>query len=135
MTSPDRTVVICMSWITAGGIVCIVFSDKVAGGFDEIWAVYPKKRGKAQALRKWKKLGKRRPPIAEVLAFIAAGKKSREWTKEGGEYIPNGSTFFNGELWADGAESFTANGGSRRPEPPPSTWNDLTPLRPARGAA
>ncbi len=90
----------------------------VESTFAEIWAAYPKKRGKAKALRKWKRMGATRPAVAEVLAFIEAGKKSREWTKDDGEYIPNGSTFFNGELWADGPDSFRSNGGSPAEEDP-----------------
>ncbi len=96
--------------------------------FDELWieirrirkaAGLPKLiKGKPACLKQWKKLGKRRPTIDTVVAYFEAGSRSRDWTKDDGEYCPHASSIFNGERWEDGLDSFTAprsGNGSGRP--------------------
>lgn len=67
-------------------------------GFDEFWMAYPNKIAKQSALKAW---NSKKPILAEVLAGLEAFKKSKQWTKNNGEYIPHGSTFLNQERWKD----------------------------------
>jgi len=87
--------------------------------FEGVWAEVQNKKGKQVALRKWRGLGSRRPAASVVIAYLKAGKKSEEWTKEGGKYCPHGSTIFSQERWTDGPESFG-------PPPPPKGFDPDT---------
>lgn len=74
-----------------------------ADGFAAFWAAYPKKAGKADALKAWNKL---KPDIvlqAKMGEALTAQKKSPQWTKNNGQYIPMPSTWLNGRRWEDEA--------------------------------
>lgn len=74
-----------------------------ADGFTTFWAAYPKKAGKADALKAWNKL---KPDIvlqAKMGEALTAQKKSPQWTKNNGQYIPMPSTWLNGRRWEDEA--------------------------------
>ena len=67
-----------------------------AAGFEEFWAVYPKKRKKKTALDIW---NRKKPDasalIADVRARLAADK---QWLKG---FVPDPTTYLNGERWND----------------------------------
>jgi hypothetical protein len=71
--------------------------------FDTFWAAYPKKIGKDAAWRAWQK----RRPDAELLAAMlsAIGRQVSwpQWQKDGGQFIPNPSTWLNQGRWQDEA--------------------------------
>lgn len=81
--------------------VCI--SD--AAGFEQFWKLYPKKRSRKQALNAWKKLNPAADLQAVMIAALAKHCVSRDWTKDGGQYIPLASTWLNGERWHDVVQS------------------------------
>jgi len=70
-------------------------------GFAEFWSAYPKKRSKGQAERTWIKIHpdeKIRSVIAEALVLA---KRSRDWKREGGQFIPYPATWLNARGWED----------------------------------
>lgn len=67
--------------------------------FEQFWVAYPKKVGKLDAWKAWKKAAK--PAVAIVLAAITQAMHSEQWTKEQGQFIPNPSTWLNQGRWAD----------------------------------
>jgi hypothetical protein len=67
-------------------------------GFDEFWALYPRKTGKAAATTAWRKL---HPPQSRVLETISWQIESDEWIKECGKYIPHPATWLNQGRWDD----------------------------------
>lgn len=76
-------------------------------GFNAFWAAYPKKAGKADALKAWNKL---KPDIvlqAKMGEALTAQKKSPQWTKNNGQYIPMPSTWLNGKRWEDEVQTQT----------------------------
>lgn len=78
-----------------------------ADGFAAFWAAYPKKTGKADALKAWNKL---KPDIvlqAKMGEALTAQKKSPQWTKNNGQYIPMPSTWLNGKRWEDEVQTQT----------------------------
>ena len=78
-----------------------------ADGFAAFWAAYPKKAGKADALKAWNKL---KPDIvlqAKMGEALTAQKKSPQWTKDNGQYIPMPSTWLNGKRWEDEVQTQT----------------------------
>ena len=73
---------------------------KYTADFLEFWGAYPNKIGKDAAFSKWKaKKGK--PKIAEILEKIEAQKKTEQWRKDGGQFIPNPATYINQARWFD----------------------------------
>lgn len=65
------------------------------GGFDAFWAAYPKKKSKGQALSAWKKLKPDSSLQAVILKAIEAQKRSPDWQKDKGQYIPYPATWLN----------------------------------------
>ena len=69
--------------------------------FDAFYAMYPRHENKSAALKAWKKL----KPNAELQAIMAKAlmeqKKSPQWKKDGGQYIPYPSTWLNQRRWED----------------------------------
>lgn len=70
-------------------------------GFDRLWSVYPRKVGKDAAA---KAFAKRKPDAALVETMVKAvevQRQSRDWTKDGGQFIPHLSTWLNEGRWMD----------------------------------
>lgn len=67
-------------------------------GFDDFWSAYPRKIGKGEALKAWTK---HRPPLDRVLATLDWQRTSRDWTKDGGAFIPHPATWLNRAGWED----------------------------------
>ena len=66
--------------------------------FDRFWQAYPKKEAKKAAERAWKQ---RRPPIEAVLKALEWQRQSPNWTKDGGQFIPNPASYINAGRWDD----------------------------------
>ena len=71
-------------------------SAKVA--FEEFWAAYPRKVGKSDAQKAFAKV---KVPVLTLIEAINKQKKSEQWSKDGGKYIPHPATWLNGERWND----------------------------------
>jgi hypothetical protein len=72
--------------------------------FLSFWEAYPKKKGRDAAWKAWQKRNSDRPQINKVLASIEAQKKSSQWMKERGQYIPHPATWINQGRWSDEPE-------------------------------
>lgn len=87
-----------------------------AARFEDFWTVYPNKKGKADAMKAWKR--KRLDDLAEriIADVLARAVGDRQWLDG---YIPHGSTYVNGEGWQDAIEPPKArvNGGGYVPLP------------------
>lgn len=66
--------------------------------FDVFWKAYPKKVGKDAAKKSFAKV---KLDISVLLEAIEKQKKSEQWTKDGGQYIPNPATWLNQGRWED----------------------------------
>lgn len=73
----------------------------VATDFDEFWLAYPKKVGKDAAWRAWKKLREPKTTLRSILQALDWQRDSEQWTKDGGQYIPNPATYLNQGRWQD----------------------------------
>lgn len=69
--------------------------------FDEFWKAHPKKRSKGQAEKAWVKVSPDAELFAKMLDGLERAKKSRDWIKDGGQYIPYPSTWLNAKGWED----------------------------------
>jgi len=70
-------------------------------GFDEFWEVYPRKVGKSVAKKAWDKIKPTAEFQAKILDAIACQKKSLQWQRDNGQYIPHPTTWLNQERWDD----------------------------------
>ena len=69
--------------------------------FDRFWQAYPRKIGKQAALKTWSKLKPSAELTEVILAAVEYQKTWNAWTKDGGQYIPNPSTWLNQGRWED----------------------------------
>ncbi len=87
--------------------------------FSRFWKAYPRKVGKGAAQKAWNKA---KVTFADVEGAIEAQRKSEQWQKDGGQYIPHPATWLNQQRWEDELLPM------REPEPERVEWNNLNPL-------
>lgn len=68
--------------------------------FDAFWSAYPRKIGKEKARTSFKSAMKK-TTLETMLAAIEAQKRSDQWQRDGGQYIPHPSTWLNQGRWED----------------------------------
>lgn len=81
--------------------------------FAEFWNAYPTKVGKQPARKAFDKV---KVPVKTLVDAIERQKCSSQWSKDGGQYIPNPATWLNQQRWEDvlpEAERNAGNGGRR----------------------
>lgn len=66
--------------------------------FEKFWEEYPKKVGKMAAIKTWLKT---RPRLDDCLLALSWQKKSEEWKREDGRFIPYPATWLNQGRWED----------------------------------
>lgn len=74
---------------------------ELSESFEKFWSVYPKKTAKKDAFKAWQKLKPDEELLNKILSSLEQQKKSAQWTKEGGQYIPYPATWLNGRRWED----------------------------------
>jgi len=67
--------------------------------FDSFWSAYPRKKNKGAAKRAWKKIKPNGGLVAVILNAIAVQKRSHDWRKENGDFIPYPASWLNAEGW------------------------------------
>lgn len=66
--------------------------------FDLFWDAYPRHEGKQKARQAYNKVD---APLDVLLDALKQHKKSTQWTKDGGQFIPHPATWLNGKRWED----------------------------------
>lgn len=74
-------------------------ANDVPDGFDSFWSVYPKRVGKVDAIKAWGQIQPDEETIAAIVAGVERWKRSDQWTKDEGRFIPYPATFLRGERW------------------------------------
>ena len=75
--------------------------------FSLFWKAYPKKKDKGHAEKAFCKV---KVPVDVLISAIERQKKSADWVKENGKYIPNPATWLNGKRWEDEVDAGTIHG-------------------------
>ena len=77
--------------------------EDMAAAFERFWTAWPKKVAKADAQKAWAQLSRDRalPPVGVLVAAIEAQRRTRQWLKEGGRYIPHPATWLRRKQWTD----------------------------------
>lgn len=76
-------------------------TDAQVERFNEFWKQYPKKVGKAAAQKAWKQVKPDAALFERMMRAVGIAKKSDQWTREGGRFIPNPATWLNQGRWDD----------------------------------
>ena len=80
------------------------------GDFEKFWQSYPRKEGKQKAESAFAKVD---APVEILLDAIERHKKSAQWQKDNGQFIPHPATWLNGKRWEDQLEPDAAAPNSR----------------------
>lgn len=79
--------------------------------FQAFWQAYPRKDAKSKAKEAWAKLermGEVDPERMEaILAAVAAHKRTEQWQREDGRYVPMAATWLNQRRWEDEIQQAT----------------------------
>ena len=66
--------------------------------FERFWEAYPRKMGKEEARKAFQQVD---VPVGVLLDAVSVQKKSAQWKKEGGRYIPYPANWLNQRRWED----------------------------------
>ena len=75
------------------------------------WNAYPKKKSKADAEKAFKKLKPDERLLDIMLSTLEEQKRSTDWQRDKGQFIPYPATWLNGRRWED-----EAGGGDSMPD-------------------
>ena len=77
-------------------------------GFDSFWTAYPRREAKKAARKAWDR-AKDKPALAAILSAIERAKRTEQWLREGGRFIPLPATWLNQGRWDDLHDKPTGN--------------------------
>jgi len=80
-----------------------VVKGEIVSDFERFWSLYPKKMAKPEALKAWAKIKPLEVPL--ILEVLPIAKRSKDWVKEGGQFIPYPATWLNRRQWEDDYQS------------------------------
>ena len=75
-----------------------------SAGFDEFWALYPRKENKAATLALWASK-KCSDDSVKVMLHLSACKDSDQWVRDGGRFIPMASTYLRQQRYLDAVDA------------------------------
>jgi hypothetical protein len=75
---------------------------EIEAWFEQVWDIYPNGHQKADALKELvDKIRPTRALLATIRASVVAHLRSRQWTKDGGDYVPRFVNFLKKQKWLD----------------------------------
>ena len=83
-------------------------SARADSDFERFWKIYPKKKSKNQAKKAWEKLKPSSELVSTILDAVETQKRSNDWIKDAGKYIPYPATWLNAGAWEDEMEVGTS---------------------------
>ena len=78
-----------------------ITTDTLLADFEAFWEQYPRKTAKKAALLAWRRAKIAHDRVPTILGALANQKKSQQWTKDDGRFIPHAATWINQERWND----------------------------------
>ena len=89
--------------------------ERVLEGFAEFWPKYPKKKNKGDAERAWAVIHPDFTLRQRILTALEEARRSQEWLRERGRFIPYPATWLRAKGWED---EYLA------PEQPSTLWTE-----------
>lgn len=83
--------------------------------FNQFWSAYPRKVGKGAAEKSWSKIKMDDALFKTVLDAVESQKKSNQWKRDNGQYIPHPSTWLNQKRWEDELDGLGGTKTRQRP--------------------
>lgn len=69
--------------------------------FAKFWSAYPKKKAKQNAAKAWEKADVTVELFGTIMRALDQDKRSDQWTRDNGRYIPYPATWLNAKRWED----------------------------------
>jgi len=82
----------------------VTLSGEQADRFSRFYSAYPKKKAKQDAIKAWRKISPENGLFETIMAAVVKQKRSDDWTRENGRFIPNPASWLNGRRWEDEVE-------------------------------
>lgn len=70
-------------------------------GFDAFYAAYPIHVKRSAAEKAWNKISPDDDIRQRIMSAVEQQRKSEQWTREGGKFIPHPASWLNGKRWED----------------------------------
>jgi hypothetical protein len=83
-----------------------------ASGFDELFSIYPNHDNRLKAERRYNRIAPDAALQRTMRSAIEAQRLSKRWTKDGGEFVPEFSTWLRNERWRDEPRAPGTTGGA-----------------------
>lgn len=80
--------------------------------FEEFWKVYPKKRSKDAAYRRFCKINPSEELLQTMIRAVEKQAKTDQWRKSNGDYIPYPATWLNSGGWKDEIQDLPTTSGN-----------------------
>lgn len=80
------------------------------GLFDEFWKKYPRREGKGEARKAWKKIKSPKQTLAEIVTALGWQTQTEQWVRDNGKFIPHPATYLNQQRWLDEPASNVVSG-------------------------
>ena len=82
--------------------------------FEQFWTAYPLRKKKKEAFRAWMKVKPNEELFDRIMSAVEKYKRSPDWLKDNGQYIPYPATWLNGGCWDDDIKEVAAGGTNQR---------------------
>lgn len=69
--------------------------------FNTFWQAYPLKKAKQAAWKAWQKIKPTTELFEKIMSAVDNAKRSEDWARDNGRYIPHPATWLNGGRWDD----------------------------------
>jgi len=69
--------------------------------FNTFWQAYPLKKAKQTAWKAWQKIKPTTELFEKIMSAVDNAKRSEDWVRDNGRYIPYPATWLNGGRWDD----------------------------------
>lgn len=80
--------------------------------FEVFYKAYPRHKSRGDAEKAWKALKPDDTLLAKIMEALEAAKKSHDWQKENGQYIPYPATWLRAKGWEDEQDTNSNDSGS-----------------------
>ena len=77
--------------------------------FETFYKAYPKHKSRGTAEKAWRTLKPTDELLAKIMKALETAKKSSDWTKDNGQYIPYPATWLRAKGWEDETEKTDAS--------------------------
>ena len=93
--------------------------------FGRCWDVYPKKKGRQEALKAFKKIKPDDELLNAILEAVRQQGNTDQWQRDGGQFIPYPATWLNGRRWEDEPDKPVRPAGGKPDYSDPSRYEDV----------